>query len=150
MNPDRRRTLVALAALAVTPLAGCGEAAAQTVDLYKNRACGCCGAWAKHMEDAGFRVIAHDMDDVTPVKRRHGLPHGLGSCHTAIVAGFVIEGHVPADLVRRLIAEHPPGVIGLAVPGMPQGSPGMESPAPESYDVIAFDARGGTRVYARR
>jgi hypothetical protein len=102
------------------------------------------------MRRNGFRVATHDVRDLAAVKRKHGVPEKLGSCHTATVAGYTIEGHVPADAVRRLLAQRPDGVIGLAVPGMPLGSPGMESPTPQRYDVLAFDAKGGSRIYERR
>ena len=104
-----------------------------------------------HLRTSGFTVDARDVTDVKAVKRQHGVPATLESCHTALVDGYVIEGHVPADVIDQLLRERPK-VVGLAVPGMPLGSPGMEAPGQkaERYDVIAFDARGGTRVFARR
>jgi hypothetical protein len=104
-----------------------------------------------HLREKGFTVDARDVSDLTAVKRKHGIPPALGSCHTALVDGYVIEGHVPADVIDQLLRERPK-VVGLAVPGMPAGSPGMEAPGqkPERYDILAFDARGATRVYARR
>lgn len=104
-----------------------------------------------HLREKGFTVDGRDVADVTAVKRKHGVPTALESCHTGIVDGYVIEGHVPADVIDQLLRERPK-VAGLAVPGMPVGAPGMESPGQkaERYDVLAFDARGGTRVYARR
>lgn len=115
--------------------------------VYKSPTCGCCTAWARHLERAGFVVELRDVPDVTPVKARAGVPAALGACHTAFVGGYVIEGHVPAADVRRLLAESPP-VVGLAVPGMPEGSPGMEGPNPEPYRVLAFDGRGHVEVFA--
>ena len=96
-------------------------------------------------------MTTRDLDDLAPVKRKLGVPEALESCHTAVVEQYVIEGHVPADVIDQLLRERPK-VAGLAVPGMPAGSPGMESPGqkPERYDVIAFDTRGTTRVFARR
>jgi hypothetical protein len=104
-----------------------------------------------HLRKHGFTVDARDVTDLQAVKRKHGVPAGLASCHTALVDGYVVEGHVPADVIDQLLRERPKA-IGLAVPGMPIGSPGMESPGQkaERYDILAFDARGGTRVYARR
>jgi hypothetical protein len=104
-----------------------------------------------HLRGHGFKVDARDVTDIDAVKRKHGVPGKLGSCHTGLVDGYVIEGHVPADVIDQLLRERP-AVAGLAVPGMPIGSAGMEVPGqkPERYDVIAFDARGGTRVFARR
>ena len=104
-----------------------------------------------HLRKGGFRIDARDVVDVAAVKRKHRVPAALESCHTALVEGYVIEGHVPAEVIDQLLGERPK-VVGLAVPGMPLGSPGMEAPGqkPQAYEVIAFDARGGTRVYARR
>jgi hypothetical protein len=104
-----------------------------------------------HLRKGGFPIDARDVVDVAAVKRKQGVPAALESCHTAVVDGYVIEGHVPADVIDQLLRERPK-VAGLAVPGMPAGSPGMESPGqkPERYDVIAFDTRGTTRVFARR
>jgi len=104
-----------------------------------------------YLRESGFPVKIEDHADLRPIKRRHGVPADLESCHTAVVEGYVIEGHVPADVIDRLLRERP-AIAGLAVPGMPIGSPGMESPghAPERYDVLAFDRSGRTTVYARR
>jgi hypothetical protein len=146
----RRNILAALVTAAIAPPWAHARAAPPEVHVYKDPDCGCCGAWAEHMRRNGFRVATHDVRDLAAVKRKHGVPEKLGSCHTATVAGYTIEGHVPADAVRRLLAQRPDGVIGLAVPGMPLGSPGMESPTPQRYDVLAFDAKGGSRIYERR
>lgn len=104
-----------------------------------------------HLRKSGFTVDTRDVTDLKTVKQKHGVPATLESCHTALVDGYVVEGHVPADVIDQLLRERPK-VLGLAVPGMPLGSPGMETPGqkPQAYDVIAFDARGGTRVFARR
>jgi hypothetical protein len=104
-----------------------------------------------HLRKGGFPVDPRDVVDVAAVKRKHGVPAALESCHTALVDGYVVEGHVPADVIDQLLGERPK-VAGLAVPGMPLGSPGMEAPGqkPQAYEVLAFDGRGGTRVYARR
>jgi hypothetical protein len=104
-----------------------------------------------HLREKGFTVDARDVGNLAAIKRKHGVPTALESCHTALVDGYVVEGHVPADVIDQLLRERPK-VVGLAVPGMPVGSPGMESPGrkAERYDIVAFDARGGTRVFARR
>lgn len=104
-----------------------------------------------HLRKNGFTVEPRDVTDLSAVKRKHGIPPTLESCHTALVDGYVVEGHVPADIIDQLLRERPK-VVGLAVPGMPVGSPGMESPGrkAERYDIVAFDARGATRVFARR
>ena len=119
----------------------------QLVTVYKSPACGCCGEWVKHLRGNGFRVEAHDVADVSPIRRRYGVPGSLASCHTAIVEGYAIEGHVPASDIERLLRERP-RVAGLAVPGMVIGSPGMEQGRPQPYDTLAFDERG-YRVFAR-
>jgi hypothetical protein len=147
MNPSRRSALALLGATALLPFHGRAQAPAPQVSVYKDPNCGCCGAWVEHMRRNGFRVTAYDVTDLDAVKRKHRVPAALGSCHTATVAGYTIEGHVQADAVHRLLAQRPAGVIGLAVPGMPLGSPGMESPTPQPYDVLAFDAKGASRVF---
>ena len=116
--------------------------------VYKSPTCGCCANWVEHMRDAGFAVEVHDTADVAPVKHDHGVPGHLGSCHTAVVDGYVIEGHVPVEDIQRLLAERPE-VAGIAVPGMPVGSPGMEMGSrKDPYDVVAFTKGGGVSVFA--
>ncbi len=105
------------------------EADPQVVQVYKSRTCGCCQKWVEHVRSRGYQVTVSDVPDVTPVKRQLGVPSGASSCHTAVVGGYFIEGHVPAEDIARLLAEHP-DIAGLAVPGMPMGSPGMEGPIP--------------------
>lgn len=118
------------------------------VTVYKSPTCGCCAAWVDHMRDDGFRVEVVEMNDVTPIKESRGVPRDLGSCHTAVVDGYVLEGHVPAADVRRLLEERPEQV-GLAVPGMPVGSPGMEQGSTvQPYDVVAFGRDGSRSVFA--
>jgi hypothetical protein len=125
--------------------------AAPEVTVYKSPTCGCCTKWVEHMQRAGFTVTAHDLDNVAPIKRRHGVPQALESCHTALVGNYVVEGHVPADVIQRMLRERP-RIAGIAVPGMPAGSPGMEYPdaRPQPYNVMAFRAEGGWSVYERR
>lgn len=134
----------------VTPAVHSGHAAvadSTTVTVYKSPTCGCCNAWVDHMREAGFTVNAINTNDVDAIKRKHGVTRDLGSCHTALVGGYVLEGHVPAKDVKRLLAERPQ-VTGLAVPGMPMGSPGMEGMYSDKYDVVAFDTAGGRKVFA--
>lgn len=140
---------VAIAALALTALLRAPSSAAPTVTVYKSASCGCCHKWIEHLRAAGFTVTAFDTEDLTSVATSMGVPFRLGSCHTARVANYVIEGHVPADLIKKLLAEHP-ALAGLAVPGMVTGSPGMEGPGAQPYDIIAWDRQGKTTVYARR
>jgi hypothetical protein len=116
--------------------------------VYKSPTCGCCTKWVEYMQANGFTAAVTNMPDVTPVKMTHKVPSQLASCHTTLINGYVIEGHVPVEDVRRLLKEKPANVAGLAAPGMPAGSPGMDVPNSPAYDVIAFDKSGGTRVYA--
>lgn len=123
---------------------------ADTVVVYKTPTCGCCNKWVDHIAENGFVVVTHDLDNLQATKRTLGVPARHTSCHTATVRGYTIEGHVPADLIRRLIADKPGGVRGLAVPGMPMGSPGMEGIISQEYDVLSFDDQGNVEVYERR
>lgn len=122
--------------------------AAPSVVVYKTPTCGCCTKWVEHLEANGFRVMAQNRDDLTPIRRQHGIPPRLTSCHTALVGSYVVEGHVPAADVKRLLADKP-AIKGIAVPGMPIGSPGMEGPTPQRYETIAFTADGQLSVFAR-
>ena len=124
------------------------DAGALEVTVYKNPTCGCCSKWIAHLEANGFKVDAHDIADLTQVKLEHGIRRELTSCHTALVDGYVIEGHVPVEDIQRLLQERP-DVVGLAVPGMPMGSPGMEGPTSEPYNVLTFDPNGNTTVFAK-
>jgi hypothetical protein len=119
------------------------------VTVYKNESCGCCQEWVKHMERNGFKVEVHNLDNLGPTKERVGVPYGKGSCHTAEVGGYFVEGHVPADDVKRLLRERR-DAKGLTVPAMPIGSPGMESPTGETepYDVLLVSKDGTTSVYS--
>lgn len=118
------------------------------VDVHKTPSCGCCGAWVEHLRRHGFEVATHDLDNLGPIKERVGVPYGMGSCHTAEVGGYFIEGHVPAAEIKRLLAEKPKAK-GLTVPGMPIGSPGMESGnRVDPYQVHLVHEDGTTSVYA--
>lgn len=152
MRLDRRAVLIgggallALGAGGYALVGGAPSAEAAGV-VYKAPTCGCCGAWTERMAAAGLRLAVEHPADLGAVKDRHGLPYSMSSCHTAVVDGYVVEGHVPAEDIRRLLAERP-DVVGIAVPGMPAGSPGMEGPTRERYDVLTFDADGNTTVFA--
>ena len=144
----RAPRLVSGLALLVALGAGPVLAAGEEVVMHKDPNCGCCGKWAEHMRANGFAVKEVKTTAMGAIKRDAGVPQALGSCHTARVGGYVIEGHVPAADVQRLLAEKPK-VAGLAAPGMPMGSPGMEGPYPaDRYDVVSFDADGESRVFA--
>ena len=120
---------------------------APKVEVFKSASCGCCGAWVEHMRQNGFHVTTHDVADVSAQRRKLGMPDRLGSCHSAKVGGYAIEGHVPAADIRRLLKEKP-NALGLAVPSMPPGSPGMESSRPIPYDPLLVARDGTTRVFA--
>lgn len=122
-------------------------AAKPHMTVYKSPTCGCCTKWVEYMQANGFASDVTNMADVTPIKIKHNVPPRLASCHTTLVGGYVIEGHVPVEDVRRLLKEKP-AVVGLAAPGMPAGSPGMDIPNSPPYDVLAFDKAGTTQVYA--
>ena len=122
-----------------------GNAIAITV--YKSPTCNCCNSWVNHLRNAGFAVTAENSVNMDSIKISAGVPHMLQSCHTALVDGYVIEGHVPANDIIRLLHDRPQ-VTGLAVPGMPMGSPGMEGAYSDRYDVLLFDSEGRTQVYA--
>jgi hypothetical protein len=109
--------------------------------VHKDPNCSCCSGWVRHLKDAGFAVTVDETTDLQPVRKRLGVPADLAACHTAEVDGYVLEGHVPAAAVRRLLEERPTA-IGLAVPGMPAGSPGMEGGVRQRYDVVLFGANG--------
>ena len=131
-----------------TGLAAVAAVPAMAMTVYKSPTCGCCSAWVDHVRDAGFEVTVVDTTNLEPIKRRYGILPGHGSCHTATVGGYVIEGHVPAADIRRLLRERP-DIAGLAVPGMPVGSPGMEGPLAQAYEVLTFTRDGAAAVYAR-
>ena len=136
-------TLFALGAVANLP-----ASAAEAVDVYKSPYCGCCEKWVEHLRQGGFAVRTHDVNDVPAARQRLGMPERLGSCHTAKVAGYVVEGHVPAADIQRLLKEKPQAV-GLAVPSMPPGSPGMESPKPVPYNTLLVRTGGEITVFAK-
>jgi hypothetical protein len=144
---SRRRALALLGAAPLVVSLPAGADALPEVIVHRDPSCGCCGAWVEHLRRTGFPVKVAETRDLDAVKKRLGVPADLTSCHTAEVAGYVIEGHVPAGAIQRLLAQKPQAV-GLAVPGMPVGSPGMEGGAPDTYEVILFGEQG-RRVFAR-
>ena len=144
---------VAIIVAAVLLLAGSVDVTAQRgptiVEVYKSPTCGCCSQWVEHLKRHGFTVRTTDTETLDDLKASRGVPARARSCHTALVGGYVVEGHVPAADVQRLLKERP-AILGIAVPGMPIGSPGMEVPGmkPQSYNVLAFTKDGGVRVFA--
>jgi hypothetical protein len=153
------RSAAALLVLAFALLMPAGSSAQKppagvkpVVSVWKARTCGCCSLWVEHMRASGFEVKTQDVEDIDAIKRKLGVPPALSSCHTAQVGRYVIEGHIPADAVHRLLRERPTTIVGLAVPGMPIGSPGMEVPGGnrQPYAILTFDRNGQTTVYERR
>ena len=156
MTCTRRSFLKAAAAsaagLIVLPSLGEAATAGTPITVYTTPTCGCCKAWVEHLQKNGFAPTTHDLNDLSETKDTLGVPDALRSCHTAVIGKYVIEGHVPADLIRKVVAEKPANVVGLAVPGMPPSSPGMEVPGQKKvpYDVFAFARDGKRTLYAKR
>ena len=154
-RPSSRGRNIAAAGLVAALLGAAWWSVARTpayageIPVYTSPPCVCCERWLQHVRRAGFRVTEQNVPNVSVVKAEHGVPDTLASCHTSVTGRYVIEGHVPADLVARLLHEQPP-VAGLAVPGMPAGSPGMEGGRRQRYDVLSFSRGGHTAVYAAR
>ncbi|MCK9621403.1 MAG: DUF411 domain-containing protein [Methylobacter sp.] len=121
--------------------------AATQVEVFKNPHCGCCGKWIEHLQQNGFQVSTREVNDVPAARKKLGMPDRLGSCHTAQVGDYIIEGHVPAADIQRLLKEKP-NALGLAVPSMPPGSPGMETAKPVPYETLLVQADGSTRIFA--
>ena len=121
-------------------------AATSRITVYKDPTCGCCGKWAEHLRASGFEVVIQEARDLAEYRKKYGVPASLASCHTAVVDEYAIEGHVPAREIQRLLKERP-NAKGLAVPGMPMGSPGMEAAKTQAYSVMLFDASGHSSVY---
>ena len=130
-------------------LSACEQSLANEITVYKSPTCGCCTAWVDHLKAEGFEVTAINRDDMKSIKQQYGVSDKLASCHTAIIDGYVLEGHVPASDVKRLLKEKPT-IIGLTAPGMPMKSPGMQAEGlpPKGYDVLAFDKQGKTSVFS--
>lgn len=134
-------------ALAATLMAALPAQATEAImTVWKSPWCGCCETWADAMHRAGYEIVIENREDLAPVKARAGLPEGMEACHTAMVDGYFIEGHVPLSSVRRLLAERPP-IAGLVVPGMPSGSLGMGEDPDARYDVLSVDRSGGVGIY---
>lgn len=151
MTTERRRAVLALVALAAVAPPARAQRELPEVEVYKSPSCGCCNDWIEHLRAAGFKVRANDVPAPGAYRARFGLPERYGSCHTALVGGYVVEGHVPAREIKRLLAERP-DAVGLAVPGMPVGSPGMDGPEyggrVDPYDVLLVRRDGSSAVFA--
>lgn len=143
-----KRTIGLLGLGFILCLDGTASSKKLEVVVYKSPTCGCCSQWEDHMRGAGFSVVSRVVDDVNSIKKKHGVPQALQSCHTAVVDGLVLEGHVPARAVQKLLKKRPKGVKGLAVPGMPVGAPGMEGGSyREKYNVLSFSEAGKSSVF---
>ena len=149
---SRRRLLksslaLAAAGLMSSPAVGIAATQREQITVWKTPNCGCCKEWIGHLRINGFEVLTHDVADTAPARQKAGMPEEFASCHTATLAGYVLEGHVPAKEIRRLLREKPKA-LGLAVPGMPLGSPGMEmGSSRDAYDVLLVSPSGGSSVY---
>lgn len=144
-----RSSALASAALLVRSRVSLSAPPLPVVTVYKDPGCECCARWVKHLSSNGFVATVHDTPNMDEIKKTMNVPQALQSCHTAVVGAYAIEGHVPADLIKKALKEKP-AIAGLAVPGMVNGSPGMEGGAPQHYDVIAWERTGKTHVYAKR
>lgn len=147
MNTVMNNTLLKfflLLALSGSPIL----AAAQTVTVYKSPSCGCCSGWVDYLNDNDFEVKVVDLQNLDPIKEKYGVGRSLQSCHTATVDGYVVEGHVPVEDIRRMLKDKP-DIKGLAAPGMPAMSPGMASLTPKDYDVLSFDESGNVELFSR-
>ncbi|WP_339929332.1 DUF411 domain-containing protein [uncultured Brevundimonas sp.] len=152
MTPlPRRAFLGGVAIILAVPIAACAQTPGRSeIAVYKTPTCACCDGWVRHLRDARFDVSVTVTTDLATLRSRHGMPDALASCHTALIGDYVIEGHVPAEDVRRLLIERP-DAVGLSVPGMPLGSPGMETAdgRRETYNTLLVLKDGRTRVFAR-
>lgn len=143
------KKLLFISGLSLFLISGPVFAAEPKVTVYETPTCGCCKKWVSHMEANRFEVESIEMQDLRLIKSMSGVEPNHASCHTAQVGGYVVEGHVPADDIKRLLKERP-DIKGLTVPGMPMGSPGMEGPHKDKYDVLKINNDGSTNVFAHR
>ncbi len=144
----RRNILVAITSFVALAISSPSQSSGPLITVFKTPTCGCCGKWVEHLKANGFTVKVQEVNDTSAYERQYRVPRNMVSCHTAVVNGYTIEGHVPAAEIKRLLNERPKAV-GLAVPGMPVGSPGMEAAHSEEYSVFVFDESGHASVYAR-
>jgi len=142
-------SIAGAATLLVSRDASASEFPPSVVTVYKDSGCECCAKWVKHLSANGFVVSVRDVGNMDEIKKTMGVPSAMQSCHTAVVDRYVIEGHVPADVIKKFLASKPTS-LGLAAPGMPSGSPGMEGGRVDHYDVMVFERDGTSRVYAKR
>jgi len=141
--------VVSLGAASAKPQPGPPSAAVSVVTVYKSASCGCCGKWVDYLRANGYEVKVVNLDDLSEIKAASGVPPQIQTCHTALVDGYIVEGHVPVDALRTLLHDRPK-VAGIGVPGMPIGSPGMDGSPTQHYDVISWDKTGKTSVFAKK
>ncbi len=144
----RRNTLAAIAGLILAAISSPSQSTRPLVTVFKLSTCACCNKWVEHLKANGFEVKVQQVNDTSLYEQQYHVPRTMTSCHTAVVDGYTIEGHVPAAEIKRLLNERPKAV-GLSVPGMPVGSPGMEGARVDAYSVLLFDESGHSSVYAR-
>lgn len=142
----KKRILLQAALIGAMSVHLAAAAAGPVINVYKSAFCGCCTEWVKHLEANGFTVHARNVENPSDYREKYGIPNALGSCHTGVVQGYALEGHVPAAEIKRLLAEKPKA-RGLAVPAMPMGSPGMEGPRKDAYDVLLVGTDGRHSTY---
>ena len=145
---NRRNSLALIASLVLFAKSSRSQSTGPLISVFKTPTCSCCGKWVEHLKANGFTVKVQEVNNTAAYEKQYRVPPGMESCHTAVVNGYAIEGHVPATEIKRLLNEKPK-LVGLAVPGMPLGSPGMEGARNDAYSVFGFDERGHTAVYAR-
>jgi hypothetical protein len=144
--PNRSTRMPTIAFVVISLYLPAIAAFAAEATVYKDPQCGCCAKWVDHLKGAGFEVTVHDVPNIDEIKKQQGIPTEFGSCHTAVIDGYKVEGHVPVSVIQRLLKERPK-IDGIAVPGMPMGSPGMEGPRRMEYDVMTFGGSEGPKVY---
>lgn len=140
------KTTIRLGIAFLLSIAAGMSAVLPTLTVFKTKTCGCCGKWVEHMRASGFKVVVNEVVSTGEYRQKYGVPEKLQSCHTAVVDGYSLEGHVPAAEIQRLLEEKPK-IKGLAVPGMPAGSPGMEGPRHDAYSVVGFSEDGSLSIY---
>ena len=143
----RKNLFIGIICLILVTISSPSQQSGPLVTVFKTPTCGCCGKWVEHLKTNGFTVKVQEVNDTSAYEKQYRVPRSMVSCHTAVVNGYTIEGHVPAAEIKRLLNERPKA-IGLAVPGMPVGSPGMEAARSEAYSVFVFDESGRASVYA--
>jgi len=144
-----KKIILAFLIFALLPVSGAQAELAKNIVVYKSPHCGCCTKWVNYLEGRGYRVEAINTQDVYVWKKKYAVPEKIAACHTAVIDGYVVEGHVTDRDIKRLLLTRP-NISGIAVPGMPVGTPGMENGnAREAYDVISFDEEGRTEVFVK-